>query len=210
MKELLEASFSLVNIIPTFLMVFVMLYWLVVFLGFVDPDIDLDVEKDAEVGGNSAAGGLNWILEFFNLKQIPFMLFVSLVALPLWVMSVLFNYYTGNTSAVFSLLMLVPGLFASLLIAKVVSAPFGKLFGSLKKGTEQPGKVIGRVCVVTSTASHNRVGQCFIKDRDDTLVLNITTSEGNTIEKGKEAIIVQYSPEKRCYMVEPYEVEELN
>ncbi len=210
MKELFEASFSLVNIIPTFLMVFVMLYWLVVFMGFVDPDIDLDVEKDAEIGSHSAAGGLNWILVFFNLREIPLMLFVSLVALPLWVMSVLFNYYTGNTSAIFSILMLVPGLFASLLIAKVVSVPFGRLFGSLKKGTEQPGKVIGRVCVVTSTASYNQVGQCFIKDRNDTLVLNITTSEGNTIEKGKEAIIIQYNPEKRCYMVEPYEVEELN
>ncbi|OQY04664.1 MAG: hypothetical protein B6I20_02650 [Bacteroidetes bacterium 4572_117] len=54
MIELFEFSFSSINIIPTVLLVFVVLYWLVVLMGLVsmssiDFDVDTDVDVDADI-----------------------------------------------------------------------------------------------------------------------------------------------------------------
>ncbi len=54
MIELFEFSFSSVNIIPTILLVFIVLYWVVVLMGLVsmssiDFDVDADVDVDVDV-----------------------------------------------------------------------------------------------------------------------------------------------------------------
>lgn len=205
MKELFEVSFSVVNIIPTFLLVFVLLYWLVVFMGFVDPSADLHAEKDMDLSSNSAAGGLNSVLAFFNLGQVPLMLFISLLALPMWFISVMFNYYTGNTFLSVSLIALLPNLLVSLFIAKFLTAPFVKIFSTFEGDTEKKGKVIGKVCTVLLPVSHDKIGQGMIKDKDNTLMLNISTQEGTSLEKGKSALVIQYLKNKKTYLVEPYE-----
>lgn len=50
MNDLLQAAISAPNIIPTALLVFVLVYWLVVILGAIDIDFfDVDVETEADV-----------------------------------------------------------------------------------------------------------------------------------------------------------------
>ncbi|MEN8119160.1 MAG: hypothetical protein ABFS35_02390 [Bacteroidota bacterium] len=58
MLELFEFSFSSVNIIPTILLVFIVLYWIVVLMGLVsmssiefdvDADVDVDVDVDVDI-----------------------------------------------------------------------------------------------------------------------------------------------------------------
>ncbi len=50
MKELFEFAFSSINIIPTILLIFVALYWLVVLFGMLDMGtIDLDADTDVDV-----------------------------------------------------------------------------------------------------------------------------------------------------------------
>ena len=50
MLELFEFSFSYINIIPTILIVFVVLYWIVVLMGLVSmSSVELDVDADADL-----------------------------------------------------------------------------------------------------------------------------------------------------------------
>ncbi len=50
MKELFEFAFSSINLIPTILLLFVSLYWIVVLFGMLDMGtIDLDVDTDVDV-----------------------------------------------------------------------------------------------------------------------------------------------------------------
>lgn len=62
-SDLFNAAISTPNIIPTALVVFVLLYWLVVILGAIDIDFfDFDVDPDAEadVDGEISVTWLNW------------------------------------------------------------------------------------------------------------------------------------------------------
>ena len=92
MKEIIEAAFSPVNIIPTILLLFVLFYWIIVIVGVInmdfldvdvdmDADIDLDVDVDADIDVDTdmdidahtdidpgaSISWLNHVLVFFGL-----------------------------------------------------------------------------------------------------------------------------------------------
>ena len=116
MLELLDAAVSAPNIIPTALLIFVLVYWLIVILGAIDTDfldIDVDVEADADVDGEFSVSWFNHVLAFFNLGQVPFVLFLTFLVVPWWAITVLGNHYLGNESFIFSLAVLVPALDSS-------------------------------------------------------------------------------------------------
>jgi hypothetical protein len=105
MNELLEAAIAGVNIIPTSLLIFILVYWMIVMMGLIDmhaidisPDHDyhMDVHTDVDTDGPAKeidnghgynSGSVSWlnsVLAFFNLGQIPFMVFMSFLILPMW------------------------------------------------------------------------------------------------------------------------------
>ncbi len=113
MKELFQAAFSGVNIIPTVFLLLILVYWIFVIIGAMDMDflevdietdvdIDADVEVDADVDtdadidtdadtrGVGSVAFLNSVLTFFNLGKIPFMVWLSFLIIPMWVISILF------------------------------------------------------------------------------------------------------------------------
>ena len=97
MKELLEFAFSGVNILPTILLIFVVIYWLIVLIGVVDVDtVDIDVEVDADV--DLDVNGFASVLAFFNLDQLPLMIFLTFYAIPLWVVTLIGNDLLGFNS----------------------------------------------------------------------------------------------------------------
>lgn len=227
MKELFEAAFSGLNIIPTGLLIFALLYWLVVMLGFVHVDaIDLDVDVDSDTDAHTvllsdmhgdgnhgnvaqqAAYSISWfnhVLAFFNLGQIPLMLFLSFLALPMWVISILINHYLGNTSFLFSLLLLIPNFVVSLFIAKVLTTPFVKVFSYLYKDPDQE-VVVGKVCTVLLPASHEKVGQAVVKNNGTVLMLNVKTAEGIQLDKGSNALVISFQKDKNCYLIQQLEL----
>ncbi|TXK47939.1 DUF1449 family protein [Pontibacter qinzhouensis] len=208
MSELLEAAFSTVNIIPTALLVFVMLYWLAVIAGIADLDmLDLELEKDFATASDavSSVSWFNSALAFFNLGRIPLMLFLTFLALPLWVFSILGNHYLQNSSALLGLLLLVPAFFLSLIVSKVLTTPFIKLFDTLEKEHASTATLTGQVCHVIIAANANELGQATIKSKDGLLLLNVKTSEGQAVHKGDTAIILEYDETNKHYLIEPYQ-----
>ncbi|TGE23922.1 DUF1449 family protein [Hymenobacter aquaticus] len=211
MTELAQAALSPPNLVASGLLIFVLLYWLTVILGLLDFKT-LDLHLDADGGLTEAphdphlsVAWLNGALAFFNLGRVPLMVFVSFVALPLWVGSILTNYYTHNTSWLLGLVFCLPLLVGSLLVAKVLTTPFVKLFATLEK--DQAGtNPIGKICTVLLPASHEHLGQAVVKANGDTLMLNVKAASAATeLHKGDTALIIDYSARSRCYLIEPYD-----
>ena len=207
MLDLLHAAVSAPNIIPTALLVFVLVYWSVVILGAIDLDffdIEVEMEAEADVDGELSVSWLNHALAFFNLGQVPFMLFMTFWIVPVWVMAVLGNHYLENESLGFGLLLLVPILIASLFVAKFLTAPFVRLFGKLDSDVTHNQSLIGRPCTVTSSASASRTGQARIVTNGAPLLLNVRTPDGLSMRRGDTALVIDYEPQRNVYLVEPY------
>ena len=203
MKELLDAAFSPVNLIPTFLLVFVIGYWLVSLLGMVDLDsIDIEVDMDADADIN--AGSLWWlnhVLTFFNLGKVPLMVFLTFLSLPLWAGSVLVNDYFGNTSFWGSLIFLVPLLIVSLFLAKLFTWPFVRMFEQLD--LEEDTSVVGKRCRTLGHIDHQHGGHAVVEGHSSPIKLFVRTPEGKTVPKGETALVIAYQQDKKYYLIDP-------
>lgn len=206
--ELLDAAFSPVNLLPTLLLAIVLVYWVFVMVGVLDihfGDFHLDLHADADVDGLDVSF-LNNVLAFFNLGHIPLMVFLSFLVLPMWIMSILANYYTGNSMLWLSFVFLVPNFIVSLFVAKILTTPFVKVFSALSKENDIDEIVIGKMCTVLIAASEDKTGQASIKTDGAPLMLNIRTTAGKMLEKGKSGLVIDYNSDKNIYTVEPYEI----
>ena len=215
MTELLHAAVSPPNLAPTALLVFVLLYWLTVILGLLDfktldfsTDHHADLGHHAHVGDATGVAWLNHALAFFNLGRLPLMVFVSFVALPLWVGSILLNYYLGNASLLLGLLLLLPLLIGSLLVAKILTTPFVRLFAALEKNHDGGIQPLGKVCTVLLPPTRDQLGQASARLLNGApLMLTVRAASAATeFRKGDSALIIDFDAARRCYLIEPYDV----
>ncbi|GAB3835870.1 hypothetical protein GCM10028821_33260 [Hymenobacter jeollabukensis] len=208
MTELLQAALSRPNLPATGLLIFVLLYWLTVIVGLLDfKTLDLDLDHDLDTEAHLGVAWLNHALAFFNLGRIPLMVFLSFVALPLWVGSILTNYYTGNQSGLLGLAFLGPLFIGSLLVAKVLTTPFVRLFASLEKDHADHTNPVGKICTVLLPTTRERLGQAAVRTGEVALTLNVRAASAATeLRKGDTALVIDYDATGRCYLIEPYEV----
>lgn len=230
MKELFEAAFSGVNIIPTVFLLLILVYWIFVIIGAMDMDfLEVDIETDVDIDANvevdadvdtdaefdtdadahdvGSVAFLNSVLTFFNLGKIPFMVWLSFLIIPMWVISILFNYYLHNSSFLISMVALIPNLVASLIVSKILTTPIAVLFAKMRKNDEDKFNYTGKICTVLMSASHTRFGQAEINRDGNIYRVNILTKEETIIlDKGQTALIIEFLPEKKCYLVEPYKI----
>lgn len=223
MKELFNAAISLPNIIPTALLGMVMLYWLTVVVGaldfdFLDFDVETDIDTDIDVDVDAApsadmdvnANGevsfswLNSVLVFFNINKVPFMLFLTMLILPLWVISVMTNHYLGIDSFPGGLIVLIPVFFVSLFIAKLLTLPFVKLFEHMQKEDSESKTAIGKICVVSTLITDEKMGQARVETSGSPLLLNVIARPGCELKSGDTALVIEYLKDKNLYLVEPY------
>src|SRR5690606_23128689 len=120
-------AFSPQNLLATFILSFCIVYWLIVIVGAIDVDmIDFDVDVDTDVdvdvdGGDAGESGVAWlnqVLAFFNLGRVPFMVWLTIVAIPLWVGSIIVSFLVQNYSFLISLLYCIPLVIGSMILAK--------------------------------------------------------------------------------------------
>lgn len=210
MKELLELSFQGANAIPSFLLIFVLIYWVVVMFGAVDMDffdIDVDVDVDGpevDADADISVGWLNSVLIFFNLPHIPLMIFVSFMALPMWLISVQLNDLIGNTNLLLGIVFLIPNLLVSLFVAKFLTMPFVKLFSKMNAEGETTTTMIGKICHVILTLNSDSVGQVEVNVNGSNYRINAKTTEGKVMKKGEEGLVIEYHEDGKYYVVEPY------
>lgn len=217
MKELFDATFSAVNIIPTILLMFVMAYWLLVIFGALDIssfDFDVDIDADAEMDfdaeaeadatGEISVSWFNNVLSFFNLDKLPLMVFLTFWIIPMWLISIMTNHILGNHFFILSIVFLIPNMIVSLFVAKPITFPFIKLFNYLDKDSETSQVLLGATGKVIVGADDKKIGQGDVNIKGSNYRLNIKTKRG-TIKRGETMLVVNYIKSEKHYIVEPYE-----
>lgn len=208
MQEIFDHSFSLINIIPTFLLFFCLLYWFTVLLGAIDLDffdVDLDLDSDVDASSGFSAEWLNSILIFFNLAHVPLMVFATFFALSLWFISLIVNYYLGIEVFLIALLLLIPNIIISLLFAKFSTLPFVSLFSRLKNKKETSSQsLIGKVGTVLLMATETHLGQAEVKIDGSSFLVNTKHNSDKEILKGDKALIIDYDETNNIYYIESY------
>jgi hypothetical protein len=208
MNEFLNLIFNGANAIPTGLLLFILLYWLIVIIGLVDTefldfDLDIDGEPEFEIEG-SVSGDVSWlnnVLSFFNLGRITFMIWLSFVSLPLWLLSININNFLGIESFIFGLLSLIPMLFLSLLLSKVLTTPFARFFEKINEDSRKK-EIIGKIGTVTSSASHESKGMAELNYQGSFLRLYIRSSKTQSVLKGDQVLFIEKLAEPGVYLVE--------
>ncbi|MFT6854657.1 MAG: hypothetical protein ACJA0X_000623 [Cyclobacteriaceae bacterium] len=203
MTELLAFAFSGVNIIPTILLIFTILYWLIVIVGVIDIDaldFDFDVDGDVELEGLAS------VLSFFNIGHMPLMVFITFFTIPLWMVTLITNDLLGVTSFIAGLLIFLPATIACLFVAKFFTIPIAKIYRKIRTETEAIKDIIGRVCIAKLPISHDRKGQAEIKINGTSILITAKTREGYTVPKNATALIIEFQKAQNFYFVEPYQL----
>lgn len=171
-----------------------------------DADVDADMDADTEVSAEGALVSMNSVLTFFNLGKVPFMLLLSFFILPLWIISILTNHFLGNESALLALVLLIPNIIVSLIVAKILTTPFAAIYTRMAKNSDESFKYAGKMCTVLMPTNDKKMGQAEIQYKDSTYRINVLTKEGTTLEKGDSALVINHIKDKNCYLVEPYKI----
>lgn len=231
MIEFFNETFSWVNIIPTGFLVFTLIYWLSVLVGMLDMNfLDANIEKhisidkhitidkqvsidkqvtiendiNKEIGKNLDVSWLNAVLSFFNLGKIPFMVFLTFWALPMWFLSVVINHYLGNSSILLSLIFLIPIVIASLFVSKALTQPLVKVFAKLET-EEVDDDFETKLGITITNVSHDKVGQIEIKNKGVHIRLNAISMQGKEIERDTKIVVIQYLADKDLYLIDVFE-----
>jgi hypothetical protein len=220
MLEAFNAVFSPPNVVLTTLFILVFVYWLLVIIGAldtefldvevdVDSDIDLDMDVDADIDADLDsdvdAGSVDWLnsaLSFFNLGQIPFMVFLTFWILPAWGITMITNDQLGISSFWVGLATSVIALFISAFIAKYLTLPFVHFFAHAQK-EEEDTNVIGKTCLITSGSSAGATGQAEVRTGGSPYLLNIRSFDNGLMIRGQKALIIEYREDNNVYIVEP-------
>lgn len=205
MVELLHFAFEGVNIIPTVLLIFTVIYWLIVIIGVIDidaVDVDFDTDVDLDLDADVEIDGLASVLSFFNIGHMPLMIFVTFSVIPLWMATLMVNDWVGIHSFLPGLAVFIPAIIGSLFVAKVLTTPIAKFYRRVKTETEAVN-IVGNICTVKLPISAERTGQAEIKVNGTSVLISAITRKG-LIGKGESALIIDFEKDKNVYYVEPY------
>ncbi len=202
MNELVEMYFQWPVLPFSVLLCLVTGYWLMVILGGIDMDmfdIDLDLDFDTDVDASVTDLGMLG-LKWLNIGEVPFMMWLSLVALASWTVTMIFDRHLVNPSTQEIVIAIGRSLGFGILAAKILTNP---VRGKLR--VKEPNTVqdmLGRTCsVVTSEVTPN-FGNAICQVEDGApLRLNVRTTEGS-IPKDAIVQIVDFSPETGIYYVQ--------
>lgn len=204
MADFLELCFSWPVLPASVLLCLITAYWLLVIAGAAEMDfLDWDLDIDLDPGLDSHASVLDWglaSLRWLNLGDVPLMIWLSALALPAWLMSMTFSRELTDPSTIDLVKGYVRDFAVGIFAAKILTQP---LKGKLKFVEPNPARnLIGRTVTITTVTATTESGQAQCATGDGApLLLHVRTLEG-TIEKGREATIIDYAAEKHVYYVQ--------
>ena len=85
--------------------------------------------------------------------------------------------------------------------------PLKKMYEMFNKDYNAPKQVIGRICIVTTTAVSEKMGQAEVKTKGAPIVLNVISDGKHVFKRGDEAVIVSRNDEKGIYTIAPLDLE---
>lgn len=219
MKELIEISFSPVNAFFSIMSIIMVLYWILVIVAGIDPDLlsvdfdsaDLETDFDHHTqdlpdrGEASDGNGFMKILEFFNFDELPLMFILTIIFFSMWLIGVNVTYYLGVESTLLGFLLLIPNFIVSLFIVKIFSKPLSYLYKQVNHKGEPEIDFLGRRCVVFSNLEQNKTGQIQLSVNGDPMRLSARSNTEEKLIAGQQAIIVGESEDKKYYLVEKFD-----
>ena len=209
MLDLLKESLAIYTLPATVLLVICLVYWGFVLLGMLDFDTfdfggDLDGGAEVEGGAETSQGSNFWnsLIQFFNMVEIPAIIFLSILALGWWFTTISLNSSLNVAkSGIVGFLILVGCFVGCLFVTKLVTQPLKPLFKRLYDGEEKI-EVVGKEAVVKSSQVDTEFGQVEMEKDGAPLLLNARTGEGDEpISKGKTVIIYREDSETGIYFV---------
>lgn len=213
MLDFIRESLSLHNLPASLLLGMVVIYWLLVILGFLDNDFDVDADVQHGGHGHAGAGFGNsgwWSRRgrWLNFGEVPLSIIGSFVAIFLWVLSMLSNYYfngsPGHRSLTMAVVLLAPNAVASVLLARVAVLPFQRIFQAMQRESTEAETVTGRMGRVVSAQVDGRYGQVEVVTKGAPLLVNARVEAGaEALPKGSAVVIGQGNDEGSFYFVRP-------
>lgn len=227
MFEFIRELLSLHNLPCTVLLGLVMFYWLLVVLGIVDSEIEggggdipdhaggndspapLNVQSNPNAAATTGGGGVSSAKKrFFSFGEVPLNIAGSILAIFMWVGSMLGNYYfngvAGNRSGITATLLLFPNLIVSFILTRIAIIPLDHFFTALQQTATENEVVIGRQARVVSARVDERYGQVEITTNGAPVLVNARIMPGHTpVTKGTQVTITSNASGSNFYFIEP-------
>jgi hypothetical protein len=219
MKELIEISFSPVNAFFSIMSIILLLYWILVIIAGIDPDLfsidfdssDIETDFDHHTNDvpsraeNSDGNGFMKVLEYFNFDEIPLMFVVTIIFFSMWFISINATYYLGISSRLLGFLLLIPNFLVSLFVVKIFSKPLSYFYKQVNHKGEPEIDFLGRRCVVFSALDNLKTGQVQLSVNGDPIRLSARSNTDEKLVAGQEAVIVRENEDKKYYYVEKFD-----
>ena len=235
MLEFLVFCFAPANFFYTLLLILLVLYWTGVILGALDlglgtPDVDFDLDADADIGADAGTGAVAidldldpgaaldhdldahqappWLafLRFFNIGEVPLMIYLSFFIPCAWLLSLAATEALGWAGSwLAGLALLAPVFFFSAFAAKFATWPFRKLFRSMNReiGLVNREPILGREAVVLSLEVDDSHGQAEIRGRGAPILLNVRAAPGRRFARNdKVRLTALLDDERDVYLID--------
>jgi len=219
MKELIEISFSPVNAFFSIMSIVMVVYWILVIVAGLDPDLlsvdfdsaDLETNFDSNAhdlpdrGETSDGSDFMKVLKFFNFDELPLMFVLTIIFFTMWFIGVNVSYYLGIESTLLGFLLLIPNFILSLFIVKIFSRPLSYVYKQVNHKGEPEIDFLGRRCVVFSSLDQNKTGQVQLNVNGDPMKLAARSNTEEKLTAGQQAVIVGESKDKKYYLIEKFD-----
>ncbi|RFA30097.1 hypothetical protein CAI21_07810 [Alkalilimnicola ehrlichii] len=199
--------FSLITSFPTapftLLLALCVLYWLCVMLGALDVEL---IPVDAIDGiEESLSSGLAGLLSAIAVRGVPMTIVLSFAVLWAWMLSALVH---GNIllhlpdwlQFGLGVVTFFAALVGGLILGKLSSRPMKKLFvqgGAARTNRE----LVGQVCEIQSGQADEQWGEARFAEDGSVLILPVRTVDGQVLTRGQRALIIDYCPEQKIYLI---------
>lgn len=208
MNQIINILFyPLPTAIMSSLMLVILLYWIVSFLGisFDHFDIDLDVhahvDSDVDIdSGVHAHGFFSNFLGFLNIGKVPFMFVLTCLIFFTWAESLILTNIIP-VSGGFSILILIPLFILAVFLTKGATMPIAKFLDKTGYQGESEIDFFGSAGQMLSSISADKVGVAeFVIDKDP-IKLNVRSLNGDEIKYGEIVIITDQPDERKIYPI---------
>lgn len=200
MKTLLVESVRWVNMPYTIIAGVMGVYWLTVILGFLDIEVfDFDVDVDIET-----EFGMDSLLGILNVGNVPFSIWLSILAVQMWLYSITFNLALDGIPGfrlpeilrfIICALVFIP---ISATITKFVTTPLNTLF---EMKTVTKNEFVGKECVVTSSEVNEQFGTAEVRVGGVPQLIDIRAKSEDGLKRDDKALIYEYDTEQDVFYV---------
>ena len=205
MKEIWEQAILPYNLPLTILLGLVVGFWVLTLIGFLgldSLDVDLDVDADAH-GGLSHLGEIPAaMLRVVNAGSVPVTIVLSVLALCLWLGSLILNYYFNPTqSGWLAAAFILAALVLAVIATKALTQPLVPLMRKLKQAEDAP-PVIGCAGIVRSITIDPEYGQVEVARPDGApALLNARLGpDAEPAPRGTPVIIISLDETRGVYL----------